>query len=63
MLHNNTRPCVLLRLCDWEVMNHPHFSYELAPNDFYPFMPLQGKLARMTFATDAEVKRSATSCL
>jgi hypothetical protein len=34
-----------------------------SPNDFYPFVPVQRKQVRKKFATDAEVKLSATFCL
>jgi hypothetical protein len=58
---NRTRE--LLRRYNWEVLDHPPYSPELAPSDFHLFEPLKKHLCGRRFATDGEVQQSVTSWL
>ncbi len=40
----------------WDVLDHPLYSPELAPSDFYPFGPLKVHLGGKKFETEAELQ-------
>ncbi|GBM53967.1 hypothetical protein AVEN_274009-1 [Araneus ventricosus] len=44
-------------------MEHPPYSPDLAPNDFYLFGPLKKHLASRHFRTDAEVQAAGVKLL
>ena len=48
----------LLRQFGWEVLNHPPYSPDLAPCDFFLFPKLKKMMKGIKFATETEVKRS-----
>ena len=60
LLHDNARPRTVhltintIRQLNWEVLEHPAYSPDLAPSDFHLFGPLKNAL-RGRFAAD-EVK-------
>jgi len=43
---------------NWEVLEHPAYSPDLAPSDFYLFGPLKNALRGRRFAADDEVKEA-----
>jgi hypothetical protein len=45
-----------LATVDWEIMNHPPYSPDLAPSDFHLFWPMKVHLGRQKFQTDNELK-------
>jgi hypothetical protein len=53
----------LLRRYNWEVLNHPPYSPDLAPSDFHLFGPLKKHLGGKRFATDGEVQQAVMSWL
>jgi histone-lysine N-methyltransferase SETMAR len=48
-----------IRQLNWEVLEHPAYSPELAPSDFHLFGPLKNALRGRRFAADDEVKGGA----
>lgn len=68
-LHDNARPHVarktkeLLERFQWEVIDHPPYSPDLAPSDFHLFAKLKMFLAGRHFATDEELKDAVTKFL
>jgi hypothetical protein len=58
---NRTRE--LLRRYNWEVLNHPPYSPDLAPSDFHLFGPSKKHLGGRRFATDGEVQQAVMSWL
>jgi hypothetical protein len=67
--HGNTRPHTanrtreLLRRYNWEVLDHPPYSPDLAPSDFHLFGPLKKHLGGRLFSTDGEVQQAVMSWL
>ena len=65
ILHDNARPhaacqtVTLLQRFGWDIITHPPYSPDLAPNDFHLFSKLKGHLFRMCFNNDDEVKDAA----
>ena len=63
LLHDNACPHTAhltintIRQLDWEVLEHPAYSPDLAPSDFHLFGPLKNAL-RGRFAADDEVKEA-----
>jgi histone-lysine N-methyltransferase SETMAR len=49
---NRTRE--LLRHYNWEVLDHPPYSPDLAPSDFHLFGPLKKHLGGRRFATNGK---------
>jgi histone-lysine N-methyltransferase SETMAR len=58
---NRTRE--LLWRYNWEVLDHPPYSPDLAPSDFHLFGPLKKQLGGRQFATDGEVQQAVMSWL
>jgi len=62
LLHENARPHTAhltintIRQLNWEVLEHPAHSPDLAPSDFHLFGPLKNALRGRRFAADDEVK-------
>jgi histone-lysine N-methyltransferase SETMAR len=48
----------LLRRYNWEVLDHPPYSPEIAPSNFHLFGPLKKHLGGRPFATDCEVQQA-----
>jgi histone-lysine N-methyltransferase SETMAR len=69
LLHDNARPhtanrtCELLWRYNWEVLDHPPYSPDLAPSDFHLFGPLKKHLGGRRLATDGEVQQDVMSWL
>jgi histone-lysine N-methyltransferase SETMAR len=67
LLHDNAKPHTsnrmreLLRCYNWEVLDHPPYSPDLASSDFHLFGPLQKHLGGRRFATDGEVQQAVMS--
>jgi histone-lysine N-methyltransferase SETMAR len=57
---NRTRE--LLGRYNWEVLDHPSYSPDLAPSDFHLFGPLKKHLGGRRFSTD-EVQQAVISWL
>jgi histone-lysine N-methyltransferase SETMAR len=58
MLHDNSRPHTAAATQDlfatfgWEQFDNPPYSPDLAPSDFYVFLPLKGFLGGRVFHGD-----------
>jgi histone-lysine N-methyltransferase SETMAR len=69
LLHDNARPHTatatqqLLQSFNWEVLDHPAQSPDLAPSDFHLFLHLKKHLAGQKFHKDEEVKNEVTTWL
>jgi histone-lysine N-methyltransferase SETMAR len=53
----------LLRRYNWEVLDLPPFSHDLAPSDFHLFGRLEKHLGGRRFPTDGEVQQAVMSWL
>jgi hypothetical protein len=53
----------LLQRYNWEVLDHPPYSPDLAPSDFHLFGSLKKHLGGRRFATDGEVQQAVMSWL
>ena len=64
LLHDNARPDTAhltintIRQLNWEVLEHPAYSPDLAPSGFHLFGPLKNVLRSWRFAADDEVKEA-----
>jgi histone-lysine N-methyltransferase SETMAR len=64
LLHENARPHTAhltintIRQLNWEVLEHPAYSPDLAPLDFHLFGPLKNAPRGRRFAADDEVKEA-----
>ncbi|GBN20284.1 hypothetical protein AVEN_254344-1 [Araneus ventricosus] len=64
LLHDNARPHPasvardLVQRFRWYVLEHRHYSPDLAPSDFHLFEPLNKYLIGRHFRTDAEVQEA-----
>jgi histone-lysine N-methyltransferase SETMAR len=60
LLHDITHPQtanvmkVTLVAVGWEIMNHPSYSPDLSPSDFYLFGPMKMHLGVQKFRTDEQ---------
>jgi hypothetical protein len=69
LLHDKARPHTanrkgeLLRCYNWEVLDRPPYSPDLAPSDFHLFGALKNHLRGRRFATDGEVQQAVMSWL
>jgi hypothetical protein len=60
--HDNARPHTAratqerIQELQWELLEHPPYSLDLAPHDFHLFGPLKNHLGGDHFADDEEVK-------
>jgi histone-lysine N-methyltransferase SETMAR len=69
LLHDNARPHTaratqqLLQSFNWEVLDHPAHSPDLAPSDVHLFLHLKKHLAGQKFHEDEEVKNEVTAWL
>jgi hypothetical protein len=52
-----------LRRYNWEALDHPPYSPDLAPSDFNLFGPLKRHLGGRRFATDSRVQQDVMSWL
>ena len=63
--HDNARPHTSLKTCEvissfgWTTISHSSYSADLAPSDFYLFVPLKKSLRGQHFSSDQEVKTAA----
>jgi len=64
LLHDNVRPhsanqtTATLRSFNWEVLQHPPYSLDLAPSDFHLFGPLKHHLSGERFPDNDAVERA-----
>ena len=64
LLHDNARPhkahltINTIWQLNWEVLEHPTYSPDLAPSDFHLFGPLKNALRGRRFVADDEVKEA-----
>jgi len=64
LLHDNARrhtahlTISTIRQLNWEILEHPAYSPDLAPLDFHMFGPLKNALRCGRFAADDEVKEA-----
>ena len=64
LLHDNARPHTThltintIMQLNWEVLEPPAYSPDLAPSDFHLFGPLKNALRGRRFAADDEVKEA-----
>ena len=62
LLYDNARPHTAAHTLEtpkqlkWEAMEHPAYSPDLAPSDFYLFGPLKNALWGRRFSSDDDVK-------
>jgi histone-lysine N-methyltransferase SETMAR len=47
-----------IRQLNWEVLEHPAYSPDLAPSDFHLFGPLKNAVRGRRFAADDELKEA-----
>jgi len=65
LLHDNARPHTArltintIRQLNWEVLEHPAYSPDVAPSDFHRLGALKNVLRGRRFSTDDEVKEAA----
>ena len=58
LLHDNAKPHVArtlkaaLQEFDWEILQHPPYSPDLAPTDYYTFRTLSNEMRSVTFDID-----------
>jgi len=52
----------LIMIFGWEQFDHPPYSPDLAPSDFYLFLHLKSFLPGRWFHEDNEVKEDVTMC-
>jgi histone-lysine N-methyltransferase SETMAR len=62
VLHDNMHPytanlTITLATLDWDIMNHPPYSPDLAFSDFHLFGPLKEHLGGQKFYMDDELKQ------
>lgn len=66
LIHDNARPhsanltSALLRQFLWTIFDHPAYSPDLAPSDFWLFPLLKRALAGFRFTTDEELKEAVS---
>ncbi len=66
-LHDNAHPHrkdIVTRLLDnfkWEIVNHPAYSPDTAPSDYYAFPGLKKDLAGKWFADEVSLKAALSS--
>jgi histone-lysine N-methyltransferase SETMAR len=69
VLHDNARPHVaevvttLLASYGWEVLEHPAYSPDLSPCDFFLFGKLKAKLRGQSFGTEDAINRATKNAL
>ncbi len=62
LLHDNARPHIAqdikaaLQELEWEVLQHPPYSPDLAPTDYHLFRSLSNHLRGITFDTQDDLK-------
>lgn len=62
-LHDNARPHTAIRTrqkllnLGWEVLNHPPYSPDLAPSDYYLFLSISNALRNKRFKDEDEIKQ------
>jgi histone-lysine N-methyltransferase SETMAR len=56
--HSANQTTAMLRSIKWEVLQHPPYSLDLAPNDFHLFGPLKHHLSGERFPDDDAVERA-----
>ena len=62
LLHDNATPHTSVKTVEWlqkynwEVLEHPAYSPDLAPSDYHLFGPLKRELSGKRFTTDSELK-------
>ena len=62
LLHDNSRPHVAnivkaaLQELDWEVLQHPPYSPDLAPTDYHLFRSLSNQMRGVTFYTNEDLE-------
>ena len=62
LLHDNARPHVAqvvkpaLQELEWEVLQHPPYSPDLAPTDYYLFRSLSNHMRGVTFDNEEDLK-------
>jgi hypothetical protein len=61
--HTTNHTCELLRRYNWEVLDHPPYSPDLAQSDFHLCGPLKKHLFGRWFATNSEVQQAVMSWL
>jgi hypothetical protein len=68
MIHDNARPHTaaamqhLIVTFAWEQFDHPSYSPDIVPSDFYLFLHLKSFLADQQFHKANEVKEAITTC-
>ena len=62
LLHDNARPHVArtlkvaLQELDWEILQHPPYSPDLAPTDYHIFRTLSNEMRSLTFDNDKDLE-------
>ena len=69
LLHDNARPHTaktvkeLISSFGWEILEHPPYSPDLSPSDYYLFAPLKNYLRGITHPNEEELKFATSSWL
>jgi histone-lysine N-methyltransferase SETMAR len=67
LLHDNGRPHpaastgALLKLFIWQLFDHPAYSPDLAPSDYYPFTYLKNLLRPQPFNNNEDLMKVSKS--
>jgi histone-lysine N-methyltransferase SETMAR len=67
LLHDNTpvhmsaKSLAAIRQCEFQQLNHPPYSPDLAPSDYFLFRVMKKFLLGKQFSSDKEVKEAVTT--
>ena len=62
-MHKSRVAQAAIRECKFEQLNHPPYSSDLAPSDYYLFRNLKSHLRGTRFRDDDELKAATEACL
>jgi len=60
-VHMSAKSQAAIRQCGFQQLNHPHYSPDLAPSDFFLFRVMKNFLQGKRFSSDEEVKEAVTT--
>ena len=60
-LHMSAKSQAAIRQCGFQQLNHPHYSPDIAPSDYFLFLVMKKFLRSKRFSNDEEVKDAVTT--
>jgi len=60
-VHMSAKPQAAIRQCGFQQLNHPPYSPDLAPSDYFLFRVMKKLLRGKRFSSDEEVKEAVTT--